>query len=110
MDLKNILLESIKYNLIAVLPTLLGASIFLFGVFLTVGLPISEGLSIIGERQLEWVFENQSDFIDQVISESMYIVGGLLIVIGYLIHRIGRSFFLFYYQQLIAKKESKENA
>lgn len=98
MELKTALKSALKYNTVAIIPTLIGGGLVVLALYLILGQPVVELLDIVEENDLEWIMENDQEIIETVISSSSPVIGGLLIVIGYFIHRVGRTFMMFYIQ------------
>lgn len=109
MDAKTALINSLKYNSVAVVPSIVGFSLILLGLHLLIGQPVLEILDVLNEQDLQWITENDQEVLDRVIQSSSYILAPIVIVTGYLVHRVGRTFLLFYFHGKATVNQIEDN-
>lgn len=88
METKQALIESIKYTLLSTIPTALGLTLVVVGVW---GGLLGELMTLVSEGGIE---ELLSGDIGEQLSVNWWILAGG-IGSGYLVHRIGRTALLF---------------
>jgi hypothetical protein len=101
MGRKENFLRSVKYQLIALMPTIIGLCILLIGfyvLFIDAILNINEAVS---QHGIEWITENEDTAIKRFTYNLSPFIGVFLMVVGYMIHKIGRW---FVYQKMKVKE------
>lgn len=92
MGRKEDFLRSVKYQALALMPTIIGLCILLIGfylMFIDAILDINEAVS---QNGVEWITENEDSFVRRFTNSLSPFVGVFLMVSGYMIHKVGRWF------------------
>lgn len=96
METKTALKSSLKYNLVAFVPTTIALVFIGYGLFLIIGQPVLELMELLSQSQPEEIIQTQDHILNEAIAASSPIFGILLMSFGYIIHRVGRTFLLLY--------------
>ena len=110
MNAKTALINTLKYNSLAMIPSFIGLSMILISLYLLIGQPVLEVLDVLEQQDLQWILENDQEVLNLVLESSSYLLSPILIVIGYLVHRIGRTFLLFYFHGKATVNQLENNS
>lgn len=96
MEFQTALKESVRYNVLALAPTLVGSVFVIGGLWFGALGPFLEALEVGGVEGI-------------VAGESGFVVNGFLVfggvIVGYVIHRVGRTALLFYFYRGVLEDE-----
>lgn len=96
MNKKDVLAESIKYNLKMFLAVLTGGAVALLGFYYFVYSPLLDEIqSVLYDEVNRLVMENSDTSIESLTNEGELVIGIGLLLIGYMIYRIIKTYVIF---------------